>query len=312
MKQKTKWRGIILALTAAILWGISGTCGQFLFMYRNINTEWLVTVRLLVAGILLLLIAIRQYPSAVFAIWRDKKSATELLVFSILGMLAVQYTFFAAIKHSNAATATVLQYSGPVMIAVYMAWYSRKWPTLPEYLAIVLAVAGTFLMVTHGKTDSLSISGRALAWGLGSAVSMAFYSIYPAGLLTRYQTPVIIGWAMIIGGTLLGLTHAPWNISGEWDIYTLAFTAFIILLGCLVAFYAYLTAVKLIGPQTTSLLASAEPLSAALFSLLWLKVPFTVMDWLGSICIISTIFLLARRKQPAKVDFKKDSKVYPV
>ncbi|MEC5143645.1 EamA family transporter [Chitinophaga sp. 212800010-3] len=298
MKQKTKWRGIILALTAAILWGVSGTCGQFLFMYRNINTEWLVTVRLLIAGILLLLIAMRRHPSEVFAIWQDKKSAAQLLVFSILGMLAVQYTFFATIKHSNAATATVLQYSGPVMIAVYMAWHSRKWPTFLEYLAIALAVAGTFLMVTHGKTDSLSISVQALGWGLASALSMAFYSIYPAQLLSRYPTPVIIGWAMVTGGTLLGFTHAPWNVSGEWDFYTLAFTAFIILLGCLVAFYAYLTAVKIIGPQTTSLLASAEPLSAAVFSLLWLKVPFTVMDWLGSLCIISTIFLLARKKQP--------------
>lgn len=45
-------------------------------------------------------------------------------------MLMVQYTYFAAIKHSNAATATVLQYAGPVIIAIYLAIKNKKSPDL--------------------------------------------------------------------------------------------------------------------------------------------------------------------------------------
>jgi drug/metabolite transporter (DMT)-like permease len=47
--------GILLAITAAILWGISGVCAQFVFQARQIDMEWMVTVRLLVAGASLLL-----------------------------------------------------------------------------------------------------------------------------------------------------------------------------------------------------------------------------------------------------------------
>lgn len=42
-------------------------------------------------------------------------------------MLAVQYRYFAAIKYPNAATATILQYAGPALIAIYVAFQKWKW-----------------------------------------------------------------------------------------------------------------------------------------------------------------------------------------
>lgn len=290
--------GFLLAITAAVLWGVSGTFGQFLFQKRSVNTEWLVTVRLLISGIILLLIASADKPKEVWGIWKVKKDAWQLLMFGIFGMLAVQYTYFAAIKHSNAATATVLQYAGPVLIAIFLALQKRKKPLKMEYLAILLAVTGTFLLVTHGSFSNLSISGWALFWGIASAVALAFYSLQPINLLSRYPASIVIGWGMLVGGVFISFAHAPWMAEGHWDIYTYLYTAFIILLATLVAFYAYLTAVKLIGAQKTSLLASAEPLSATILSVWWLQVPFGAMDWIGSFLIVSTIFILVRTKNP--------------
>ena len=84
-------------------------------------------------------------------------------------------------------------------------------------------------------------------------------------------------------------------MGGIWDIQAYLYTAFIVVFGTLIAFYAYLTAVKIIGGQKTSLLASAEPLSATILAVLWLNVTFSGMDWLGSLCIVSTIYLLSRK-----------------
>src|SRR5690554_6479531 len=106
-------KGFLLAITAAILWGVSGTFAQFLFQQKGINVEWLITVRMLVPGLLLLLYAQFVEKCDLWSIWKNKKDAVQLTVFAFTGMAAVQYTYFAAIKHSNAATATVLQYSGP-------------------------------------------------------------------------------------------------------------------------------------------------------------------------------------------------------
>ena len=56
MDKKDTARGILLTLTGGSLWGFSGTCGQFLMQEKGITSDWLVPIRLLTAGILLLLI----------------------------------------------------------------------------------------------------------------------------------------------------------------------------------------------------------------------------------------------------------------
>ena len=254
---------------------------------------------MLISGICLLLFAKFIEKSDLFSIWKNKKDAIQLIVFSITGMLAVQYTYFAAIKHSNAATATVLQYAGPVVIAIYLAFKNKKIPLMIEFLAIILAVVGTFLLVTHGNIDSLSISGTALFFGLASAVALAIYTLQPVKLLSKYKSSVVIGWGMLCGGFVFGFVKSPFSVEGTWDFQTYWYTAFIVIFGTLIAFYAYLTAVQIIGGQKTSLLASMEPLSATVLAVLWLNVSFSAIDWIGSLLIISTVFLLS--KKPKKL-----------
>ena len=290
-------RANLLAVFAASLWGISGACAQYVFEQKGIRIDWLVTVRLLIAGVLLLLLAWWQRPSQVMAVWRPAHSARQVLAFGVLGMLGVQYTYFAVIEHSNAAIGTVLQYLGPTVIAVYLAVVYRRRPARRELVAIVLAMLGTLLLVTHGEWGVLQISLEGLLWGLSSAVALAFYTVQPVALLKRHDSAVVVGWGMLIGGlTFMGWSQ-PWHISGIWDSGTYLAVLFIVVLGTLVPFYCYLLAVKTIGPQRTSLLACAEPLSAALLSVVWLNVEFGWLDVLGSLCIVLTIYLLARSKQ---------------
>lgn len=297
MKNSTALKGFLLAIFAAIFWGISGTFGQFLFQERHINVEWLITVRMLASGVLLLVYSKIIEKESIAAVWKDWNDTILLLVFSITGIIAIQYTYFAAIKHSNAATATVLQYVGPIIIAVYLAIKHRRAPRSNELTAIFLAVAGTFLLVTHGDIQSLAISPLALILGLASAVALAVYTLQPIPLLAKYKATVVIGWGMLCGGLLFSFIKAPWMIAGIWDIYTVLSVLVIVVCGTLVAFTFYSYAVKTIGGQKASLLASAEPLSATLLAVFWLQTPFLLVDWVGSLCIISTIFLLSKKEK---------------
>jgi drug/metabolite transporter (DMT)-like permease len=107
------------------------------------------------------------------------------------------------------------------------------------------------------------------------------------------------GWGMLVGGVALSFFHAPWKVEGVWDMWTYGFIAFILLFGTLVAFYLYITALRLIGAQKSSLLTCAEPLSAAVLAVWWLGVPWGGMDWLGTACILVTIVLLAKEQSEA-------------
>ncbi|WP_291780851.1 EamA family transporter [Cecembia sp.] len=301
MKERPLIYGFIMAMSAAILWGISGTCAQFLFEVKNVDPGWLVCWRMVVAGSVLLLFALTRKNTDAFQIWKRRRDIFEILLFSILGMVAVQYTYFYSISLSNAATATVLQYIGPVFVVGFYAIKNRRWPKISEYIALALALVGTFLLVTHGSFNSLVISEIALVWGILSAIALAFYTIQPVQLLRRFSSSTVTGWGMFIGGISYLLYSAPYFWSGQWDMESWLVFAFIIILGTVVPFSIFLASLNIIGAQTASLLCSVEPLSAALVAVAWLGISFTGMDWLGTFFIIITVAILTYSKRPVKL-----------
>jgi drug/metabolite transporter (DMT)-like permease len=286
-------KGIILVLTAAIFWGISGTVAQYLFHQQGFSAEWLVVTRLLSSGILLLLFSQLGKQQNIWSIWKNKRDLIGIIIFGIFGMLGVQYTYFAAIQYGNAATATVLQYLAPVLITCFLCFQLKKLPAKYEMLAVLLALIGTFLLVTNGHIQTLSISKPAFLWGIVSAFALAFYTIQPGSLLSKYGSLVTVGWGMMIGGVGFSFIHPPWQFQGHWSFSSFLAVVFVVIFGTLIAFFCYLESTKYISASETSLLACAEPLSAAFLAVVWLHVPFGVGEWVGTFCIILTIFLLA-------------------
>ena len=284
-----------MVLMAASLWGLSGPVVQKLFQENGFTTEGLVTLRMLCSGVLLLFVGAYQSGSrSVWTVWADKKDRIGVIVFGLLGMLGVQYTFFAAIETGNAATATLLQYLGPLFITVYVALRLKKMPSRQELVAVGMAMIGTFLLVTHGSLEGLSIPWAAFWWGIATAATMAFYTVYPVELLRRRGAVNIVGWGMLIGGLALGLIVQPWDmIELTWSPLVIAYVLFVIVFGTLLPFYLYMESLRYIGPAESGILSSAEPLTAMVVSALWLQVPLGFFEVLGGLCIISTVTILS-------------------
>ena len=285
--------GFVIAILAGTLFGVGGTLAQVLFQQRGVDVGWLVTVRLMFGGVALLAISATIMRLNVLAVWRQ--DAVTLILFGLIGMMPVQYTYMAAIRDSNNATATVLQFTSPAIVAVCLAVRRRRLPDIRELVAIALAVLGTFFLATHGRIGALSISATALFWGLASAAAAAFNSLQPASMLKRHGAAVVAGWGMMVGGVALALLHTPWTVPGRWDAQACGFFAFVLIFGTL-AFYLFNTALRMIGAQKTILLTCAEPLAAAVLAVWWLGVAWGVMDWLGTACILATILLLAKEQ----------------
>jgi drug/metabolite transporter (DMT)-like permease len=292
-----RYKGLVMVLVGATLWGLSGTVAQRLFQDEGFTPGWLVTMRLLISGILLLITGcFRKNFHQVFAVWNDPKDRIRLVIFGIIGMLGVQYTYFVAIQTGNAATATLLQYLAPLFIMVYLAIKYNRIPIFQEFIALGLALLGTFLLVTNGSIHQLSVSSASIAWGLSSAIALAFYTLYPSGLLQRWGSEVIIGWGMIIGGIALCPIASPWQIQGQhWSVITGLLVSFVIVFGTAIAFYLYIDSLRYITPTEASLLASAEPLSAVAASVIWLRLPLSLFEGIGGLCIVSTVLMLSLR-----------------
>ncbi|MBV4426578.1 DMT family transporter [Clostridium tyrobutyricum] len=301
MKFQSRIKGIMLVIIGAMLWGISGTVAQYLFQKKDFSPEWLVAIRLLASGLILLLYAFIKGNQDIWTIWRSKHTILSLILFSIIGMLGVQYSYFAAIKYGNAATATILQYLSPVLVTCYLAICTKKVPNSQEITAIILAMLGTFFIITKGNIYSISISKLALFWGISSAFAAAFYTLQPRSLLAKCGSTVVVGWGMLIGGIAFSFIHQPWDFTGKWSITSIFAVIFVVLFGTLIAFYCYLESLKYIQPTEASVLSSVEPLSAAFLSVLWLHIPLGMPQWLGTACIIFTVAILSCTKNKESI-----------
>lgn len=285
-------KGMLNVLIAAILWGSSGVCAQYIMEHSQMGSPFLTMIRLLSGGFILLTFSF-LHGDGIFRLFRNRKDTFSLLIFSLVGAMTVQLTFLLAIEKSNAATATILQFLSPTIIVAWFAIVRKARPGAFVFAAIATSLIGTFLLVTHGDPTSLSISGAALFWGIASAFAAAFYTTYPSTLIARYGTLPIVGWSMLLGGAMMLPFYAG---QGNHFVVTggllLAFF-YLVVIGTSLTFSLYLNGAQKIGGAKAGILSCAEPLSSALLSLLLLGITFALPDWLGTLLILSSVVLIA-------------------
>lgn len=295
--EEKQWIGMGLAIMGAIFWGLSGTSVQFLENAKHLNVEWLLEVRLLVAGLLTILLAYMKDGIRIFDIFKNPKDFGKLLIFGLFGIALAQYSYFKAIAISGVGVATVLQYVAPTLLIIYLFLRYFKKPTPAEFCCVLLALTGTICIVSQGGLDISTINGDALFWGLISAASICVYTLQPIELLKKYSTTSIVGVAMFICGILSLAMFQQIDSEAIWDGMTWVGLFTIIILGTVVSFNAYIEGVRRIGAVQGSILSSLEPISAALFGWALLGNEFTLVGIFGMICIIATVFIIAWDRQ---------------
>src|SRR5699024_10605748 len=86
MEKREAMRGACIAVIGGIVWGLAGVFGQYLFTYKGLNARWLVSVRLVLAGLLLLATVLVKQKGDMWRIWKRKKDVFWLMLFAIFGM----------------------------------------------------------------------------------------------------------------------------------------------------------------------------------------------------------------------------------
>lgn len=298
MKQQSRFLGIILAILGASFWGLGGTVSDYLFKQQNIDINWYVTARLLISGFLLLTIfKILNPRQSIFIVFRNVTNTIQLLIFSTLGMLLVQYAYMASINYGNAAIATLLQYIAPAYIILWFIIRKKETFKLFDVIVILLTLTGTFLSLTNGSLDSFMVSSSSMIWGIISGLSLAFYNIYASNLLSKFPAILVVGWAMLISGILMNFKAPIWQFTiSQIDISVILYLAFGIILGTAMAFFFFIKSLNYLSAKETTLFGTIEPVMAIVASALWLKVVFLPIQLLGIVLIIILILVLSLKK----------------
>ena len=299
---KNSLKGPLLTLFGGACWGLSGSVGQYLFTAEGMDSRWLVPVRLGLAGIILLVFSLIRYGKKTFAPWQHCKSALRLVLYGLAGGSFCQFFYFTTIQLSTAAIATLLQSLSPIIILFAACQIAKRRPTGIEILATLLALAGVFLLSTHGDPAHLTIAPRALLTGFLCAFCVMIYNVSAGSLTTDHPVAVIQGWSFLMGSIFFLLVFRAWEFHYVPSPIGWLGIACVVLVGNVIAFVAYITGVALIGPEKGILYGFSEPVSAALISAVFMHTRFTLFDALGFALVFVTLVLISRPKKTVEAE----------
>lgn len=295
MQTEKKLQGMILASLAASLWAVSGISGEILFKKFNFSSDWLVSTRTLVSGILLFIIVTFIEKKSVLKPLKNKRDCVGIILFGSAGMYLVQYTYFKTIELSNVSLATILQFTAPFFIFIYESIKNKNIPSVSTVLLLFMTILGVVFIATKGNFSNLSVSLEALLLGLVSAIMIAFYSIFPKRLLKKYGSITVVGWGMIVGSIISNVVHPIWKIEGEVNTNSIIQVIIVVILGTSVAYLIYIASLNYISSSLAGILTAFEPVLAAILSIVIFGLKFSFVEIIGFVLVFVSIFILEKR-----------------
>ena len=298
--QKNIFKGTIYSLLSGLIWGICGILGEYFFAHYQVSSGWITSMRLLVAGSVVLILSSFQLRSQLFDIWKNWKNYLPFLAYAILGIFSVQFFFYLCVEYSNATTATILQFISPIFILLYNRIIYKKKASKSAIFYVLIAMIGVFLMATKGDLSKLSITPLALITGLLSALGLMFNVILPQRFAKNYGFVPTVGWGMIIAGLFSNVLYPVYEISFQLDAVSILICLTIAFLGTAFAFFLSMKAVSLVSPLVVSVVSASEPLSSAILSVLFLGMVLDGFLVLAMILIIVPMIFLSIEESKSK------------
>ena len=277
--------GYALAATAATLWAINASIASTL-MDRGLG--WAPLSQLRVAGAFVLL-------AGGLALFRrdllrvERPALPELAVLGIVALAPVQATYFLAIDRLEIGAALTIQYLAPLIVLLWLKlWLGRRIASGIWY-AVALSVAGCFFVVEAHQAGSLDALGVAVAFG--SALTFAGYMVLSerAG---RHHSP----FTTITYG--FGFATLAWAIVQPWWLFPFdelgsardaLLAVGVVTIGTAVPFLAMVAALALIPAPRAGVVATLEPVLAALFAWVLVGEALAALQVFGIVLVVAAV-----------------------
>lgn len=260
-------RSVLLLVVAALCWSLGG------LLIKAVDWPPLAVAggRGLIAAVFLLL----TNRGLRFHFSRDQ-------VLGAVAYAACTVTFCTATKLTTAANAILLQYTAPVWVALFGAWFLGERATRTDWVTIAVVLAGMALFFA----DSLE-----LAHVLGNVIAVISGLCFAAMTLAlRKQKDTSATESIILGNGLAFLAgawwifHAPPLTAHGWGALL---TLGVVQLG--VSYWLYARAIKHVSALEAVLIPVIEPILNPVWVLLTLGEKPTTLALVGGLVVLAAV-----------------------
>lgn len=284
--------GFALAATAAVLWGFAGVVAKAA-LQGALDSGTLLVLRLAVSAVIVGLWAALRRPGAL----RVPAGGWPMMVALGLAIVSLHTMYYATIQATSVGTAVFLQYLSPTLIVLFGWATYRQARERWSALSVVTALTGSWLLVA--TAGGLVLSTRALATGLGAAVSLAAQTVLLEQVGRRVHPLGVVFWSLTIAGIASLIVGNPGGIATTaWTLSLTAAAAYMIVGATVVPMLLLIAAVGRIGAAKAGVVSTLEPVVAALAASPFLGERMTPGQSAGAILILVAIWFVYRAPAP--------------
>lgn len=287
MAEDERWRGYAMVVGAAFCWGVMATVAKLLFRDRGVDPLFLVVIRLDLATLTLF---------AVFAVAGPRRLRIErrecwlAAMVGVGGLLTNNFLYFQAIHLTSVATALLLQYQAPILVALYTVLVQRQRMSRRLLLSLGMAVGGCALVVRVYDPAVLRPNLVGVAAGLGTAFAFAFYILASRVALKTMGAWTLLAYAYLSASLAWAFVVPPWRIFTQpYDAETWwAFVA-IATIGTALPFGLFISGLKFLPPTQASIVSMLEPVVATLAAYIILGETLLPLQILGGGLVLAAV-----------------------
>ena len=275
-------------LAAAALWGIIGVWNRNL-MAAGLSPTGIVVVRNF-GGMLLLLAVFAVKDRGVFRVRRE-----HLKYFFGTGIISVVLftsCYFSCQKICSLAVASILLYTAPSFVVILSAMLWKEPVTKKKLLALALTLVGCACVC--GVFDGgLTVTFTGILLGLGAGFFYALYSIFGRYALAHYSSMTVTVWTFIFAGPASLVMLRPAEMRAVFtapSAWLLA--AGLVVFSTVAPYILYTRGLARVESGKASIMASLEPVVAALAGVLIFGEPMGLLTLLGILCVLAGVYIL--------------------
>ncbi len=298
MRSRNPTLGLVLVVLGAVLF-IQNAGVSRIALRAGVDPLTLTTTR--VTGTFLVLLA------AALLFRRDAlppptgRLGLLIVAHGLVGVAALQWTYFVAIDRLPVGMALLLEYQAPILVALWARFVQHE-PVRPRLWA-GLALAWGGLVAATGIYQGLAFDPVGIAGGVGAAICFAAYFLIGEHGVARLDPLRVILWSFLCATIGLNLVHPvtrlPWGLledqvsllgrlsGGTAPVW--AVLAWIVVVGTVLPFGVELLALRHLRATTVTMVAMLEPIGVSALGWMWFSESLDTIALLGGLAVVAGI-----------------------
>ncbi|MDL2298748.1 DMT family transporter [Synergistaceae bacterium OttesenSCG-928-D05] len=297
---KKYWTGVVLALAAAVCWGIMSPIAKIVSAAGVSLMTAMVYRGFFVAATVGPLLYVTKGAS-IF-----RQSPRFLKFYMLSGFLTVVASgggFLMSLEYLTVAEALIVHYMFPLVTLAGSCFITHEKPTRLQVLAGFMIVLGVYVGMVSGEKSFAGLSVPGMMWGIFAVIGISGQSLVVRRVAREVEIDQIV---LLFYGHLFGaimLLVGKTFFMGWSDLANITPQVFMLmnvqsLAGSLFAFGCFYTALKYIPAATVSLLCTLEIVTAVALTALLLSIIPTAREVFGcAVIMLAVVFATVKPKE---------------